>query len=264
VSSPNDNISPHARANYDNHVARRRQLSSGPLAGIHPIDISEKNMSAVKSFSSVIVISLLLTSCKDNTVQVDDKQPGLYMKVTDTNGISLPGVGFHYIFYGVQNTISRNMLITYTLSKPDTITLKLFSPLRQEIATLYYKTYQLSGNYSYNYDASALTNGVYFYRLTTPSSTIEGKLFVITDDIAQLQTLPPLTTTDQEGNAQITGSALGIGDHFNYQIGSTQYQFIISDSITVLLVKEGHKNYLQTIRIDTTKASTFTFQMINN
>jgi hypothetical protein len=32
MSSPNDNTSPHARANYDNPVARRRQLSSGPLA----------------------------------------------------------------------------------------------------------------------------------------------------------------------------------------------------------------------------------------
>jgi hypothetical protein len=34
MSSPNDNTSPHARAYYDNPVARRRQLSSGPLAGI--------------------------------------------------------------------------------------------------------------------------------------------------------------------------------------------------------------------------------------
>src|SRR5450759_4883717 len=33
ISSPNDNTSPHARAFYDNHVARRRQLSSGPLGG---------------------------------------------------------------------------------------------------------------------------------------------------------------------------------------------------------------------------------------
>ena len=33
MSSPDDNTSPHARANYDNHVARRRQLSSGPLGG---------------------------------------------------------------------------------------------------------------------------------------------------------------------------------------------------------------------------------------
>jgi hypothetical protein len=31
MSSPNDNTSPHARAFYDNQVARRRQLSSGPL-----------------------------------------------------------------------------------------------------------------------------------------------------------------------------------------------------------------------------------------
>ena len=33
MSSPNDNTSPHARAFYDNPVARRRQLSSGPLGG---------------------------------------------------------------------------------------------------------------------------------------------------------------------------------------------------------------------------------------
>src|SRR5450759_5904927 len=33
ISSPNDNTSSHARAFYDNHVARRRQLSSGPLGG---------------------------------------------------------------------------------------------------------------------------------------------------------------------------------------------------------------------------------------
>src|SRR5450756_2885682 len=33
MSSPNDNTSPHARASYDNPVARRRQLSSGPLGG---------------------------------------------------------------------------------------------------------------------------------------------------------------------------------------------------------------------------------------
>jgi hypothetical protein len=31
MSSPNDNTSPHARVFYGNPVARRRQLSSGPL-----------------------------------------------------------------------------------------------------------------------------------------------------------------------------------------------------------------------------------------
>jgi hypothetical protein len=34
MSSPKDKTSQHARANYDNPVARRRQLSSGPLARI--------------------------------------------------------------------------------------------------------------------------------------------------------------------------------------------------------------------------------------
>ena len=156
-------------------------------------------MSFNKSVLSIIALLLFLTSCKDNPVRVDDVQPGLYVNVSDLNGSPLPGVGFHYIFDVGQIVVSRNMLITYTLPKSDTVTLKIYHPLGQEVATLYNRVYQLPGNYSYNYDASALTNGVYTYRLATSSVTNEGKLFVLTDNTAQLQTMSPLISTDQKG-----------------------------------------------------------------
>jgi hypothetical protein len=74
MSSPNDNTSPHARAYYDNHVARRRQLSSGPLGGLTYGGTNP--MKQIISFLLFLFVATAIQSCKknDNPI-VNNTQP---------------------------------------------------------------------------------------------------------------------------------------------------------------------------------------------
>jgi len=205
-----------------------------------------------------------LNSCKNGPVEVDNKTPGLYAKVVGSKNNPVNGVNFHYIFYVGSNIVSRNMLFSYSLQSADTITIKVFDSFNNEIATPVSNQYQPAGNHLYNYDASELTNGVYSCLIS--GSTIDQKthLFVLTDDINQLIQLNPFKKSDLSGNIQISYSALGLGNHFVYQIGNDQLDLVIADSIKVVLFKEGYKTFLQSINIDTTIAFEKTFYLENN
>ncbi|KAF0138151.1 MAG: hypothetical protein FD122_3861 [Stygiobacter sp.] len=74
----------------------------------------------------------------------------------------------------------------------------------------------------------------------------------------------PFSKSDANGNLQIQYSAFGIGEQFKYQPGAIQYQLTIADSIQVILVKQGYKDFIQNIKLDTTKAFETTFQLQSN
>ncbi|MHA2032302.1 MAG: T9SS type A sorting domain-containing protein [Candidatus Kariarchaeaceae archaeon] len=66
------------------------------------------------------------------------------------------------------NPFNPSTTIEFTLPKPDFVTLKIYNLLGQEVATLV-SDRLASGNYKYNWDASGLASGLYFYRLFTDS-----------------------------------------------------------------------------------------------
>jgi hypothetical protein len=202
--------------------------------------------------------------CKNGPVEVDNKTPGLYAKIVDSNNNPVTDVNFHYIFYVGSNIVSRNMLFFYSLQSADTITFKIFDSFNNQIAIPIDNQYQPAGNHSYNYDASNLTNGIYSCSITGSTIDQKTKLFVLTDDVNQLIQLNPFKKSDLSGNIQISYSALGLGNHFLYQVGNDTLDLIIADSIKIVLFKEGYKTFVQSINIDTIKAFEKTFHLENN
>lgn len=64
------------------------------------------------------------------------------------------------------NPFNPETKITYSLPKADFVTLKVYDINGKEIASLV-NNYQTIGEYSYDFDGSKLSSGVYFYRLQT-------------------------------------------------------------------------------------------------
>ena len=177
------------------------------------------------------------------------------MTIVDAKNNRLSDVGFHYIFYFGSDIVLRHAGITYTLSSADSVTLKIFDPIGREVTTLLNKEFQPAGWHTYFYDGTGLTNGVYEARITASSIDSIRKFILRTDDVTTLKATPPLVKSGRDGNLEISYRALGLG----YR--STLNLAIIVDSITVLLVKEGYQDFVQTIRLDTSKADERIFRL---
>lgn len=61
--------------------------------------------------------------------------------------------------------------ITYTISHSDFVTVKVFSPLGKEVATLV-SGVKPAGTYTAEFNAGSLTGGIYYYQLTANGSTL--------------------------------------------------------------------------------------------
>ncbi|MBM4167218.1 MAG: T9SS type A sorting domain-containing protein, partial [Ignavibacteria bacterium] len=58
-------------------------------------------------------------------------------------------------------------------------TLKIYNVLGQEVATLLNNEQLEEGEHEVQFDASGLTSGVYFYKLTTPTFSQTRKLLLM-------------------------------------------------------------------------------------
>jgi hypothetical protein len=199
----------------------------------------------------IIFAATVLNGCRDNPVGVRDVGPLFYATVVDANNRPIADVGMHYVFYGVGATESRNLMIRFSLQSTDTITVTIFDPFGKEISRLYHNKPSQPGSYIYFYDAGTLTNGIYTFSIVGATINQQIRMFVLTEEFLKLTTTRPLTKTDAVGKIRIAYSILGIGEQFAYYNGSNYVPYVISDSITVVLVKEGYKDYVQTIKLDT-------------
>lgn len=75
------------------------------------------------------------------------------------------------------NPFNPSTTIRFSLPQRSHVTLKVFDVLGREVATLVNENL-LAGRYSYNFDASNLSNGVYFYKIQA-SNYIETKKMIL-------------------------------------------------------------------------------------
>ncbi|MEK7264306.1 MAG: T9SS type A sorting domain-containing protein, partial [Bacteroidota bacterium] len=69
--------------------------------------------------------------------------------------------------------------IGFSLLAVGNVTLKVFDVLGQEVATLLNNEQLEAGEHEIQFDGSALTSGVYFYRLSVDGKFSETKKFVL-------------------------------------------------------------------------------------
>ena len=76
------------------------------------------------------------------------------------------------------NPFNPSTKITFTLPKSGTISLKVFNTLGQVVATVVDEDY-IAGTHEVNFDASALSSGVYFYTLKSGNFSATKKMMLV-------------------------------------------------------------------------------------
>ncbi len=107
---------------------------------------------------------------------IDAIQSGLGKQVGDP--VSLEQVPNEYkVFQNYPNPFNPTTTIHYELPLEGFVTLKVFDVLGKEIKTLI-EGYKTEGRYEVEFDATALTSGMYFYRIQT-GSFVETKKMIL-------------------------------------------------------------------------------------
>jgi len=76
------------------------------------------------------------------------------------------------------NPFNPSTVITYSIAKAGNVTLKVYNMLGQDVATLV-NGYQAANTYKVNFNASGLSSGVYFYKLTSGNNEIIKKMVLM-------------------------------------------------------------------------------------
>ena len=76
------------------------------------------------------------------------------------------------------NPFNPTTIIQYNITKTEYVNLKVYDVLGKEIETLV-NDIKKPGNYEVTWNASNLSNGIYFYRLITPSFLVVKKMLLI-------------------------------------------------------------------------------------
>ncbi|MEI7483563.1 MAG: T9SS type A sorting domain-containing protein [Ignavibacteriota bacterium] len=130
---------------------------------------------------------------------IDPLQNGNVWVVSMRNNNSNWGTGIGYVsttaisgisqeneFIPSKYTLSQNYpnpfnpttIISFGLPKSENVSLRIYNSLGKEVATLM-NTNLEAGNYKVDFDATNLTSGIYFYKLTAGSNTLSKKMLLI-------------------------------------------------------------------------------------
>jgi hypothetical protein len=76
------------------------------------------------------------------------------------------------------NPFNPSTRITFSVANPDLVTLKVFSVLGKEVATLVNERMN-TGTYQVDFNAADLPSGVYFYQITTGNNSVTKKMMLL-------------------------------------------------------------------------------------
>lgn len=82
------------------------------------------------------------------------------------------------LYQNYPNPFNPSTTISYEISKPGNLTLKVYDVMGKEIRTLV-EGYQTEGIHHLEFDASNLTSGVYFYQIKNNSKTITKQMILV-------------------------------------------------------------------------------------
>ena len=106
---------------------------------------------------------------------------GLWETPVSTTGISVVSTELPFDYslgQNYPNPFNPVTKINFQIPSKGNVTMKVFNQLGQEVAVLVNKVMN-AGSYSVDFDASKLSSGVYFYKLTTGGFTQTKKMLFI-------------------------------------------------------------------------------------
>jgi len=121
--------------------------------------------------SYVKLIDLAYNATKDATINAGQKWP-----VSADENLSKP-IKFE-LSQNFPNPFNPTTTIEYSVAKEGLINISVFNILGQKVAELINEVKSV-GNYKINFNASNLTSGVYYYKLTAGNYTIAKKMQLI-------------------------------------------------------------------------------------
>lgn len=83
-----------------------------------------------------------------------------------------------FLFQNYPNPFNPTTTIKYSIPKASFVVIKIYDIIGEEVATLV-NAQKPSGNYSVKFDASNLSSGIYFYRITSGNFMATKKLIIL-------------------------------------------------------------------------------------
>jgi dienelactone hydrolase len=83
-----------------------------------------------------------------------------------------------HLYQNYPNPFNPSTTIEFALTKPGWVTLKIYNILGQEVAELVSENLG-AGSYKYNWDASGLASGVYYYRIEADKGFVQTKKMLL-------------------------------------------------------------------------------------
>lgn len=112
-----------------------------------------------------------------NTDKKTDQETDPYTSLTGVKAENFNPVTYS-LSQNYPNPFNPSTTIKFTIQNPGLVTLKIFNILGQEVATLVNEQMK-TGSYSYNFNASRLSSGVYFYSINAGNFVSTKKMLLL-------------------------------------------------------------------------------------
>ena len=119
-----------------------------------------------------ITVTAVGAIASPKTVEV---RQSVYVSVEDEKGV-IPTK--YELFQNYPNPFNPSTKIQFNIPDEDRVVLKIFNLMGQEVATLVNKPLA-AGSYTFDFDASKLNSGIYFYKLSTSKYNFVKKMLLI-------------------------------------------------------------------------------------
>jgi hypothetical protein len=227
--------------------------------------------SLILAFCALTIIGV--SGCKkDNNPVSSDGTLGYFTgRVIDSNGTAISGAKIHAIPNVIETSSfekisSINDIIQFQFSLPQIsmVNLILLRKGTSDTVAIIIKNSEMpAGVHSIFFDSDSLTAGIYTMKLEFGSERIENDLILLKEP-SELVNANALIKTDTNGKFVLSNKIFAIGASYTRtsEVSPDSIGAItVTNNVTFLIMKEGYKNLIQNVFIDTTYANYKAFIM---
>ncbi len=216
--------------------------------------------SSMKTTTAVVLLlalGMLSGSCK-NPSGPGNSTPVLQVHIVDGEGAPIDSVGFHFIPRISASAVSKwkpdqtcpTTFISYTIPARSHVRIDIFRWFTREFITTLVDDTLDAGQYASSVSKPAMTSGIYVYRLSIGDSTSEHALYLLKSP-GELGSATPLAVSNTAGELSVAKGVFGIGMVFERGVWDSTFGLaVISDTIDVVLYRQGFQMVVQGVGID--------------